>query len=65
MKEMNDIWEDLGSLAEHEMLHVMTKLFVVYEEMVKRDPANGEALNFFKHLGVVIDQTKQCNLNRR
>jgi len=65
MKTADDIWEDLGSLSEDEMFHVMTKLFDIYDAKLKHDPIDKEAFNFFKNLGNVIDQTSQCNSNRR
>jgi hypothetical protein len=65
MKTADDIWEDLGSLSEDEMFHVMTKLFDIYDAELKRNPADKDALNFFKNLGNVISQTNQCNSNRR
>lgn len=65
MKTADDIWEDIGSLSEDEMFHVMTKLFDIYDSDLKRNPASKEALNFFKNLGNVIVQTSQCNSNRR
>lgn len=65
MKTPIDIWEDLGSLSENELLHVMTKLFALYESALKVDPGNKEALNFFKNLDNSITQTSACNSNRR
>ena len=65
MKTSDDIWDDIGSLAEEEMIHVVTKLFTLYEADLKRDPDNREALNFFQKLDSVITQTSQCNSNRR
>jgi hypothetical protein len=65
MKTADDIWEDLGSLSEDEMFHVVTKLFDIYDVGLKHDPADKEALNFFRNLGNVINQTSQCNSNRR
>ena len=65
MKSSNDIWADLGELPEEEVIHMMTKLFVIYEEKIKNNPEDREALNFFKNLDNSICQTNQCNLNRR
>ncbi len=65
MKSSNDIWSDLGELPDEEVIHMMTKLFVIYEEKIKNNPADQEALNFFKNLDNSISQTNQCNLNRR
>ena len=65
MKTTDDIWEDIGSLSDDEMFHVITKLFDIYDNELKQNPANSEALNFFKNLNNVISQTSQCNSNRR
>ena len=65
MKSSNDIWADLGELPEEEVIHMMTKLFVIYEEKIKNNPEDREALNFFKNLDNSICQTNQCNLNRK
>ena len=65
MKTADDIWEDIGSLSEDEMFHVMTKLFDIYDNKLKQNPASNDALDFFKNLDSVISQTSQCNSNRR
>lgn len=65
MKTPNDLWEDLGSLSEEELSHVMTKLFSIYEARLNINPNEEESVNFFKNLAVSIAQTSECNLNRR
>lgn len=65
MKSPNDIWADLGELPEEEVIHMMTKLFTIYEKKLKNKPEDQEALNFFINLDNSIRQTDQCNLNRR
>jgi len=65
METSDEIWEALGELPEEEHLHVITKLFFMYEEELKKNPTNPEALNFFRRLGTALSQTSQCNLNRR
>ena len=65
MKSPNDIWADLGELPDEEVIHMMTKLFAVYEKKLKNKPGDQEALNFFKNLDNSISQTIQCILNRR
>jgi len=65
METSDDVWEALGELPEEEVLHVITKLFFMYEEELTRNPSNPEAPNFFKKLGTALSQTSQCNLNRR
>ena len=65
MKSPNDIWENLGELPDEEVILIMTKLFTIYEDTLKNQPEDKEALNFFKNLENSINQTSQCNLNRR
>jgi len=65
MKSPNDIWADLGELPDEEVIHMMTKLFAIYDEKLKNKPGDQEALNFFRNLDNSISQTSQCNLNRR
>ena len=65
MKSVNDLWEDMGSIEQEEMPHVMTKLFSIYEEHLKLYPNSEESLQFFKNLDRAITETSQCNLNRR
>ena len=65
MKSPDDIWEEIGSLAEDEPMHVLTKLLTVYDQILRNDPQSTEATNFFKHLDNAVTQTAQCNLNRR
>ncbi|MEN8135570.1 MAG: hypothetical protein ABFS18_08560 [Thermodesulfobacteriota bacterium] len=65
MRSINDLWGDIGELSEDEMLHVITKLFAMYETELQRDPDNEEALKFFWNLDNVITQTCECNSNRR
>ncbi len=61
----SDLWEEIGSIEEEEVSHVLTKLFVSYEEMLSKDPKSREARAFFLHLANALAQTSQCNLNRR
>jgi hypothetical protein len=65
MKTSDDIWEELGSLAEDELFHAVTKLFAFYEKQLLQNPENQEAINFFANLDNAIAQTSQCNSNRR
>ncbi|MFC1524597.1 hypothetical protein ACFL6N_07395 [Thermodesulfobacteriota bacterium] len=65
MKTLNDLWDELGSLPEDEHMHVITKLFSIYEDLLNQDSGNQEAQSFFHHLDNAITQTSQCNLNRR
>ncbi len=65
MRNMNDLWEDIGSLPEEELLHVITKLYTTYEKQLQRSPGDREALLFFRNLETAISQSANCNLNRR
>ena len=38
MRTANELWEEIGSLAEDETVHVITRLFTMYEEMLKKKP---------------------------
>ena len=65
MRSPTDIWEALGSIAEEEMGHVLTKLFAMYEQLLEQEPDNKEALKFFQNLDNALILTSECNLNRR
>ena len=65
MKSPDDIWGELGELPEEELMHVLTKLFYLYEDSLKKNPENLEALNFFRNLDNALSLTSRCNLNRR
>lgn len=65
MKTVNELWEDIGSLAEEEALHVITKLYASYEGKLRHDPKNEACRQFFQELDNAISQTLECNLNRR
>ncbi len=65
MKTADDLWEEIGSLAEDEMFHVMTKLFALYETEIQQNPHSATAADFFSKLDAAITQTQECNSNRR
>lgn len=65
MKSSNQLWEDVGSLPEDEMIHVITKLFTMYEERLAKNGEDEHALLFFRNLDTAISQSTLCNLNRR
>lgn len=65
MKNPDDIWDDLGSLEEQDLLQAMTNLFSRYYARYERRPEDEEALRFFRYLDNAIEQANQCNLNRR
>ena len=58
-------WDALGSLPENEMVHVVTRLFALYEARLQQNPDDPEALHFFNNLNRAITETCQCNSNRR
>jgi hypothetical protein len=65
MSSSNQAWEHLGELTEEDAMHVLTRLFSMYEEEKKRNPGNKEAALFFRNLITALGQTSACNLNRR
>ncbi len=65
MKSPGDLWNELGEIPEEELLHVLTKLYSLYEGQLGRSPGNDEAVRFFSNLDTAISQTAGCNLNRR
>jgi len=65
MRSINDLWGDIGELSENETLHVITKLFAVYEAEWQLDPEREDVLKFFRNLDNAITQTCECNSNRR
>ena len=65
MKSPDDIWGELGELPGEELMHVLTKLFTLYEDRLKAKPDDQDAINFFRNLDNAIRLTGQCNLNRR
>jgi hypothetical protein len=54
-----------GDLAEEDALHVLTRLFSMYEEQQQRNPDDEAAELFFRNLATAVSQTCACNLNRR
>jgi hypothetical protein len=65
MRSPNDLWEALGDVNQEEAHHVLTRLFDMYEQLLKIDPQHKEALLFFRNLDNAIVMTDECNLNRR
>lgn len=64
-KTINDLWGEIGSLSGDEALHVLTRLFDIYEAEIQRNPDSQEVNDFFKHLDNTVTQISQCNSNRR
>ena len=61
----SELWDALGSLPEEEMVHVVTRIFALYETRLQQNPEDTEALHFFRNLNLAITETCQCNSNRR
>jgi hypothetical protein len=61
----SELWDTLGSLPEEEMVHVVTRLFALYEARLRQNPDDPEARQFFRNLTLAITETCQCNSNRR
>lgn len=65
MSSSNKAWEHLGELAEEDAVHVLTRLFTMYEEQEQRHPNDEATALFFRNLISALGQTSECNLNRR
>lgn len=65
MRSPNDIWEALGDIDDEEAQHVLSKLFVMYEDLVTRNGESQETNRFFQNLDNAIELSQECNLNRR
>ncbi|MCF8055332.1 MAG: hypothetical protein K9K37_01675 [Desulfocapsa sp.] len=65
MMPTNDLWEALGEVEEDDVPHVLTKLFIIYEEQLSRKPDDEATQLFFKRLRQALEQVNGCNLNRR
>jgi hypothetical protein len=65
MKDVDELWTGIGSLGEDESLHVLTRLFALYEKRLQQDAADPAALDFFRNLAQAMEQVCQCNSNRR
>ncbi len=62
---INDLWEDLGSLEDDQALLILSQLYELYEKKLKNKAQDKEALQFFNYLGASISQVQSCNVNRR
>ncbi len=65
MNTENDPWDELGSLDEDEPIHVLTKLYAMYDNDLTTGKADNGTRLFFQRLHQAIEQSKECNLNRR
>lgn len=65
MSLSNEAWNHLGELSEDDAIHVLTRLFAMYEELEQRNPDEPATSLFFRNLITALGQTSSCNLNRR
>jgi hypothetical protein len=68
MRSPDQLWEALGNIDPDETGHVLTRLFVMYEQLLQNNPDDSkgkDAMNFFRNLDIALTQTDECNLNRR
>lgn len=65
MSYSDAVWDAMGAVPDEELMHVLAKLFMVYETDMKNNPADAGAKLFFDRLAGAIELTVQCNANRR
>ena len=67
MKETeSDPWESLGTLVDEEPFHVLSRLYEMYDNDMKKYGADHESSQlFFKRLSQAIELCRTCNMNRR
>ncbi|MCF6186809.1 MAG: hypothetical protein L3J49_04940 [Desulfobulbaceae bacterium] len=65
MKIENDPWEAIGTLEEDEAIHVLTRLYSLYEKDLDAGKDDSGPRLFFQRLATTIEQCRECNLNRR
>lgn len=65
MVATNELWEELGALPPDEVFQVLTHLFTRYEQQLGQEDTAAAARDFFQQLAAVVEQTKNCNSNRR
>lgn len=65
MSLSNKAWEHLGEITEEDAMHVLTRLFSMYEKQEQRHPEDKATRLFFRNLISALGQTSACNLNRR
>ncbi len=65
MRNLSELWEALGAVEEEDTGHVLTRMFVLYEQLLANNPEDKEAINFFRNLDTALTLTAACNLNRR
>lgn len=65
MGKFSELWERIGALEEDEPIHVLTRLYTDYDELLDGDSQDEEAVRFFQRLENAINYCVECNLNRR
>lgn len=62
----NDPWEALGTLIDEEPAHVLSRLYEMYDNDIKKHGVNHEPSQlFFRRLSQAVELCRTCNLNRR
>ncbi len=62
----NDPWESLGTLVDEEPLHVLSRLYEMYDNDIKKyGTDHNPSREFFKRLSQAIELCRTCNMNRR
>lgn len=65
-KTDNDPWEVMGTLIDEEPLHVLIRLYEIYDnDMKKYGGGHASSQQFFKRLLQAIELCRTCNMNRR
>jgi len=54
MTTSNDSWAALGELEEEDAVHVLTRLFTMYDEQQQRNPDDKAAALFFRNLATAL-----------
>ena len=65
MKTPNNLRGEPEKLPDKEVMHLITKLFALREDRLKKTPEDQAALNFYRNLPESMSLTSQCNLNRK
>jgi len=62
-----EILKEVGFPEEkiEDALHVLTRLFAMYEELEHSTPDNESSSLFFRNPATAVSQASECNLNRR
>ena len=60
MKATNNIWGELEDLPDEEVMHVLTKLFALYEDRLKKNTADQDGLVFFRNFPESVSRPQGC-----